>query len=133
MMKLTKKERVSIKQIAKTYDLDLIILFGSRARGVIHAQSDFDIAIRCTRKLSLIQELKLARALDRIFPHVDICNTHHAFPLLLAAIVQDGILLFERKCPLYAEFKIFAMNQYLDFKPELDRRARRNRELVKRL
>lgn len=132
-MKLTKQQQVHIKKIAAEFHLDLIILFGSRAKNTAHAKSDFDVAIRSTKKLSFKRELTLWREFDRIFPNADLCNVGTATPLLLAAIVQDGVLLYERKHSLYAEFKIFAVNQYLDFKPELDRLAKRNREFLKTL
>jgi len=45
----------------------------------------------------------------------------------LGAIGQDATLIYERRESLFEEFKIFAWNQYMDFKPQLDRIRERNK------
>jgi predicted nucleotidyltransferase len=118
---------MSIQDIAGQFSLNLIVMFGSRARGQSTANSDTDIAVRSTRGLSREDELQIATALDRLFPNVDLCDIRKASPLLLGAIGQDAKLLYQQHESLFEEFKIFAWNQYMDFKPQLDLIRERNR------
>jgi predicted nucleotidyltransferase len=125
-------ESVTLEKIAEAFSLDLIIMFGSRARGDNIKESDTDIAIRSTRDLNLDEELRLAAALDKFFPDVDLCNIRRASPLLLGAIGQDARLIYQQRESLFEEFKIFAWNQYMDFKPQLDRIREHNRSEIER-
>jgi predicted nucleotidyltransferase len=118
---------MSVEKIADEFSLDLIVMFGSRARGQSIRASDTDIAVRSTRNLSRDDELLIAAALDAFFPDVDLCDIRKASPLLLGAIGQDAKLIYERRESLFEEFKIFAWNQYMDFKPQLDRIRERNK------
>ena len=117
----------SVEQIAQEYSLDLIVMFGSRARGQSIGSSDTDIAVRGSRELARDDELRIAAALDAFFPNVDLCDIRKASPLLLGAIGQDAKLIYQQRESLLEEFKIFAWNQYMDFKPQLDRIRERNK------
>lgn len=48
-----------LEPIAKKYEIDLAVLFGSRATGRVHSESDWDIAVRSRRVLSLEERLEL--------------------------------------------------------------------------
>jgi hypothetical protein len=82
--------------------------------------------VRSSRELTREDELRIAAALDAFFPNVDLCDIRKATPLLLGAIGQDAKLIYQRRESLFEEFKIFAWNQYMDFKPQLDRIRERN-------
>lgn len=86
---------VSVEQIAEIYSLDLIVMFGSRARGQDIGSSDTDIAVRSSRELTRDDELRIAAALDACFPNVDLCDIRKASPLLLGAIGQDAKLIYQ--------------------------------------
>ena len=124
---------LDIEQIAKKHSLDLIVMFGSRARGQARGDSDTDIAVRAARELSGDEELTIASELDRLFPNVDLCDTRKASPLLLGAVGQDATLLYQSRAGLFEEFKIFAWNQYMDFKPLLDRLREQTRREIEEL
>lgn len=124
---------LDIEQIAKKHSLDLVVMFGSRARGQARGDSDTDIAVRAARELSRDEELTIASELDRLFPNVDLCDTRKASPLLLGAVGQDATLLYQSRAGLFEEFKIFAWNQYMDFKPQLDRLREQNRREIEEL
>lgn len=113
---------------AREFSLDLLILFGSRATGRARPDSDTDIAVRSNKVLSREEEMTLGVRLDAHFPNVEIVDIRKASPLLLGAIGSDGKLLYEARASLFSEFKIFAWNQYLDFKPSLDRQRARTRK-----
>jgi len=112
------------------YGLDLVVMFGSRARGEPRGDSDTDIAVRSSRSLSRDEELTIAAELDKVYPNVDLCDIRKASPLLLGAIGNDAKLVYQARESLFEEFKIFAWNQYMDFKPTLDLMRERNRREV---
>jgi predicted nucleotidyltransferase len=122
-----------IEHLALKYSLDLVIMFGSRARGEARADSDTDIAVRGALELSRDDELTIATELDHLFPNVDLCDVRKASPLLLGAIGQDAKLLYQSREGLFEEFKIFAWNQYMDFKPQLDRMRDQTRRDIEKL
>jgi predicted nucleotidyltransferase len=121
---------MSIEEIANQFSLDLIVMFGSQARGQSTSNSDTDIAVRSSRELSRDDELQIATALDKLFLNVDLCDIRKASPLLLGAIGQDAKLIYQRGESLLEEFKIFAWNQYMDFKPQLDLVRERNKAAI---
>jgi hypothetical protein len=55
----------------------------------------------------------------------EIVDLRAASPILLAAIARDGVLWFQKATSDFAQFRISAINQYLDFKPSFDRMMRR--------
>ena len=123
----------AVENLAQKYGLDLVILFGSCSTGRVHAESDTDIAVRARRVLNLDEQMEIAREFEHFFKEVDLCDIRRASPLLLAAIAHDAKLLFQSQPLIFEEFKIFAANQYIDYRPVLDRIAKRNRELIKKL
>ena len=122
-----------IEHLALKYSLDLVIMFGSRARGEARADSDTDIAVRGALELSRDDELTIATELDHLYPNVDLCDVRKASPLLLGAIGQDAKILYQSREGLFEEFKIFAWNQYMDFKPQLDRMRDQTRRDIEEL
>lgn len=119
--------------LIKKYDIELMVMFGSRARGESREDSDTDIAVRAVRELSPEAVLALAAELDKVFQNVDLCDVRKASPLLLGAIGNDAKLLYQAHDSLFEEFKIFAWNQYMDFKPHLDRMRERTRREIEEL
>ena len=124
---------LSVTDIVVRFDLDLILMYGSRAREQSHPKSDTDIAIRSRRVIPREQELIIARELDAFYPNVEVCDIRKASPLLLGAIAQDAKLVYEGSPALFQEFKIFAFNQYWDFKPYLERLKKANERRIKDL
>ena len=58
-MKLDKQQKQTLSKIAKKYNLALILLFGSQAKGLARKDSDVDIAIKTNNKIDLDQELEI--------------------------------------------------------------------------
>ena len=114
-----------LQAIVDRFGIEVALLFGSRARGTIHRESDTDIAVRAERELTFDEKLDLARAFDRLFPEVEIVDIRTAPPLLLGAIAKDGKPIFERVPGLGNAQRVWAMNQYLDYEPYLRRMGRR--------
>ena len=122
-----------LDKLVREYGLDLIVMFGSRARGESRVDSDTDIAVRGSRELSRDEELTIAAELDKLYPNVDLCDIRKASPLLLGAIGNDAKLVHQAHESLFEEFKIFAWNQYMDFQPTLALMRERNRREIEKL
>jgi hypothetical protein len=108
----------------------LAYLFGSHARGRAWARSDVDVAVllegrpdddRCFDvRLDVIGGLMDVLDTD----DVDVLVLNQAPPALRYAVLRDGILLFCRDHQAMIEFRVRALNEYLDFKPILRRHER---------
>lgn len=128
-------EQLNLNQYAQTFEhyfasLDgvaLAYLFGSHARGRAGALSDVDVAVllqgrpendRCFDvRLEVIGGLtELLRSDD-----VDVVILNQAPPALRYAVLRDGVLLFCRDRRTMIEFRVRTVNDYLDFKPILQR------------
>lgn len=96
---------------------DLIILFGSRARGTAGQMSDTDVAVLSNKPLSLADKFQLTEQLAEKHgfneDKMDIVDLWSAPPLLQHEIAKHGKLLEGH--PLdFLLFKISAWKQYQD-------------------
>ena len=109
----------NMKNIAESYGLSLVVLFGSRAEGRERKGSDVDIAYLRHEKLSFEDELKLAREMELLFgaPRADIVYIPSASPLFIYLILQDGIVLFEKDSVVFPELYTYAIKRYQDNLP----------------
>jgi predicted nucleotidyltransferase len=108
----------------------LTYLFGSHAHGQAWGQSDVDVAVllenrpdddRCfDMRLEVIGGLMNLLDTDE----VDVLILNQAPPALRYAVLRDGVLLFCRDRQAMIEFRVRAVNEYLDFKPILRRHER---------
>jgi predicted nucleotidyltransferase len=107
-----------LKDVAKRFDLDLIVLFGSQATGLARADSDMDIAVRTRtpREARTIEwELALMAALDEaIEGDLDFVLLNDAPPLLLFEIATEGTPLHEAKPDTFLEFQLYAAKRHYD-------------------
>jgi len=92
--------------------LKILILFGSRARGDIHTNSDWDFAFLCDseqQSKSVLFDSEIYAILADLFrindDQIDAINLASCPPLLAHAIAQDGKLLYERDSDLFKVFK----------------------------
>lgn len=96
---------------------NLIILFGSRARGTHAPSSDVDIAVLGTRAFSLrekgiLQEF-FAKKYNVPEAKIDIVDLWNASPLLAHQVGQTGTLI-EGSEDVWIRFRILAWKRYLD-------------------
>ena len=88
-------------------DVEVALLFGSRARGDHRADSDVDIAV-----LGNVDRLALASELSRATGHeVQVVDLAAAGYPLLSAIVQDGILVHEGLPAAYGRWRGHALSE----------------------
>ena len=127
-----KKLKKEIKKIAQKYNLELILLFGSRLDKKIHQESDFDVAYSGRRNLNLNQEAKLIIDLSPIFKseNIDLVNLKKASPLLLYAITKDCKVIFEEDSLIYDNLRAYAFKKYIETKPLYEEKFKRLRKKI---
>jgi predicted nucleotidyltransferase len=108
----------------------LAYLFGSHARGQAWAHSDVDVAVLLENRPDddhcFDMRLEVIGGLMDLLhtDDVDVLILNQAHPALRYAVLRDGILLFCRDRQAMIEFRVRALNEYLDFKPILKRHGR---------
>ncbi len=118
-MDVTQKQSERISDIAGIYGLELVLLFGSRVRGKVHKESDFDVAYVSKKKLDFEQEYHLNYEFTRVFGHdeVDTVDIRKAAPLLMNQIFKDHQILFCSDMTKYHKYKIYAVKRYMEAAP----------------
>lgn len=123
--KISRRIKKSLIKIAKKYNLNFLVLFGSQVSGEIHKKSDIDIAYSAKKPLSykdefsLIQELQKAR---RFAGETEIIDLSKASPLLMKEIAFKGKLLAEPTRHSFAYFQMYAFKIFLEAVPLLNLR-----------
>lgn len=91
---LNKKILEEIVQLAKKYNLDTVILFGSRARGDSHSKSDIDLAVSggdiMNFSIDIEEEVNTLLAFDVVDLQKNISEA------LLDSILKDGVVIYEK-------------------------------------
>lgn len=115
-MLLTKKQKEKINQIGKKYNLKLILLYGSFARGENHPGSDLDIAVLGKESINLGTLLDIYYEMCLIFGNdplgeLDLSSLHDVNPLFRFYVMRDSMLLFGKTVDYYS-FKAYAFRDY---------------------
>jgi predicted nucleotidyltransferase len=103
-------------EVAKAIpNLNLLILFGSRARGNHHTDSDWDFAIIYDPKYPQISYqdawgwLKIKQSLETVFnipeDKIDVVDLGQCSPWLAHSIAQDGQVIFEKTSGEFEQFR----------------------------
>jgi predicted nucleotidyltransferase len=106
--------------VADTPGLELLLLFGSRARGTAAMGADWDFGFVASPALdvaSLLATLVTAVGSDR----VDLVDLQRASGLLRHRAAQDGKVVFERQPGLTDQFRLDAARFWCDVAPVLER------------
>ena len=103
-------------------DLELVVLFGSTAKGRQRAGSDVDVAVRCTGPADL-DALHAVLATIIATDRLDLVDLHHASPILAMEVARSGRLLYESRPGTFRQFQSLASRRYCD--TEKLRRAQR--------
>ena len=103
-----------------TSGLELLLLFGSRARDDSHARSDWDLAYLGGSSFDSTE--LLARAMEMLgTDRVDLVDLRRASGLLRYRAARDGQLLFEARPGLDDAFRFEATQFWCDVAPVLQR------------
>jgi len=109
----------ALKQLsARTPGLDLLMLFGSRARGDAHDASDWDFGYLASGEIdypALLAAIVTTVCADR----VDLVDLSRASGLLRYRAARDGLLIFEARPRLSEAFRLDALDFWCDAGPLL--------------
>jgi uncharacterized protein len=90
--------RSAILQSLEPFGLDLIIVYGSAAKGRLRPDSDLDLAVLAPRALGPEERLALVTALERATGRgIDLVDLFDAHGTLLAAVLGEGVRLLIRE------------------------------------
>jgi uncharacterized protein len=104
-------------------DLDLLVLFGSAARGRMRRMSDVDVAVQCDAAADL-DALFMALAPRLKTSRLDLVDLRHAGPLLAFEVARSGQVLFEREPGVFRTFQSLASRRYADTRKLRDAQKR---------
>lgn len=105
---------------AETPGLDLLMLFGSRARGDAHDGSDWDFGYLASGDIdwaALLASIVNTVSSDR----VDLVDLARASGLLRYRAARDGVVVFEAEPRLSESFRLDALDFWCDAGPLLQR------------
>mgnify|MGYP003393919517 CR=1 FL=1 len=107
------------EEIIKKYDLKLLLLFGSRARGDARKDSDTDIAFFGNKRLDLKEKSMLMMDLTSFLrtDKIDIVDLREASPLIFYAITRDGKILYAHDMMFFYEIRTYAYKRYIETVP----------------
>lgn len=119
-MELTDKQIEKIKNIAKIYNLELVLLFGSQvSQSFLNKENDFDVAYLPKKKIDFQSEYHLNYEFTKVFGNtrVDTVNLEKAAPLLMQQIFQNHQILFCSDRKTYNIYKIYAFKRFIEAAP----------------
>ncbi len=106
-----------LPDICERFDISLLVMFGSHAKGTAKPGSDVDIGvwlaaptITAERELELIRALVLATREGNL----DVVILNHADPLLGYHVARDSVLLYECEPGTFDWYRWWAWKRYLD-------------------
>ena len=104
--------------------LKMLVLFGSRATGHVHAESDWDFAalydeqIRRAYMKDAWSWFEIDLILSNLFEisdtKVDVVELNHCSPLIGYIVARDGKLLYEKQAEEFIKFTCKAWKIYAD-------------------
>jgi len=112
-----KVDKQKLKGVARKFKLDLIILFGSKARHQQKKSSDLDLAVRTgIKERGFEWEFGLIRALVESLneANLDLIILNEADSLLLFEIASEGVPLYEKEEGLFVDFQVYAVKRNND-------------------
>jgi len=120
------------KKLAQNFDLRLLLLFGSRATGETHRQSDVDFAFLSKKKLTARQEVLLNTRLCKLVgtDKIDTVNLKRAHPLLLKEILEFSKILYQTSPLEFSKFEVLVLQKYQEAIPLFKMRRERLEKLV---
>lgn len=112
---ITKNQQNTIDDIAEQLELELVVAFGSAAKGRARGDSDLDIAVLAKNRPDAALFRKLFDKLSTVFPsqNVDLRFLNEANPLFTMQVVKNGLLL-SGGSDRFIEYKCLANRLYVD-------------------
>jgi len=118
---------LKIGDLAEKYQLDLILMFGSRAIGNIHPESDVDIAVYGTQVFYETEKVQFTYHLCNIFRtnDIDLVDLRTAPPRLKYEVFKNCKVLFQRDPMLLYKLELANLHEIEEL--EILDRIRRER------
>lgn len=121
---LDEKKNLAVEEIAKRHNLDLVMLFGSRAKGRAVKESDIDIGVyRKNGGLTLSDQTVLSGKFSELFKSnsIDISIISPNNPVLMYNILKHGKILYATENKLADTLKLYAWKLLAESKSFRDR------------
>jgi len=115
--KLSKSAIIALQEMLP--ELQMVVLFGSRARAQAHDQSDWDIGVLTeVGSYEGFAQFELQGTLSEIlsipFDRMDLVNLRYCSPLLGFAIARDGKPIYQTTPIAFTRFQVKASKIYAD-------------------
>lgn len=94
-------------------EIEMVVLFGSRASGTARSSSDLDLAVRGSVPLDAVDETNRLMQLLK-FSAVDFVDLRHPPPTLAMVVAARGRLLYEARPGLFVSFQSLAFRRFQD-------------------
>lgn len=108
----------AIVEAAREASVSLLVLFGSRARGQVHAHSDWDFGYLADDHGDIdLLRTRLAQALTS--DAIDLVNLARGSALLRRQVGAEGQAMFEREPDLFLRFREETARFWCDVEPVL--------------
>jgi len=122
-----------IKQFAESHGLQLVVLFGSQARGEARETSDTDIGILAGERKNPREISEMQAEFSEIFriKNLELVDISGRSPLFLKQVADDGKVLYEVKNGIFDEFQIYALMRYVEAKPLLALRKKFTEQFIR--
>jgi predicted nucleotidyltransferase len=100
-------------ELARKYDLDMVVLFGSRADDTATKRSDVDIAYARSEQLSFDDQLSIGTDLARLYgtEEADVVYLNRTSPVFMYQIMKKAKLLFSKSSSIFPSFFSFAIKR----------------------
>ncbi|MCK9524448.1 MAG: nucleotidyltransferase domain-containing protein [Limnochordia bacterium] len=126
MGRLVQPDSAVVNEIAQSYDLRLLIYFGSYQTEFYGPDSDIDIAYLAGHPLTTQERMGLHK--DLMLAHrkseVDLVDLQTADPILRYEIAREGRILFEVEKGLFDRYALFYVKRIYELRPIIKDRMR---------
>lgn len=106
--------REKIEEIAKKHNLELLLFFGSRAKGTVHKFSDYDFGYVSATSFDYVKKGELEMDLEKLAgsKFIEAVDLKKSGPFLLKEVVKNNQVLFAKEYA-YEDFFSNAVRNYL--------------------
>ncbi|MFW6140596.1 MAG: type VII toxin-antitoxin system MntA family adenylyltransferase antitoxin [Acidobacteriota bacterium] len=116
-MKNLEINKEKLETLCQKYNIKLMILHGSYAKGNARSESDIDIGILSQKKFDFDEQIKVVSDFSEVFgDKFDPVFLNGAEPLISYQVAVNGRLLYEAKKGMFHQFRIQAVARYMDSK-----------------
>lgn len=116
-MSKLKYNKDKFNKICRKYDLSLVILHGSYAKGIITAKSDIDVGFLGEPKVIKEKYFDIIKDFSSIFGDgFDPVFLNGAEAMITYQVALRGKVLYEKTAGLFNSFKVAALARYMDTK-----------------